>query len=254
MLRKKIAAVFLFAVIALLSSSGVTLAEEIRLNGAATVADRVIIPYKNAVEQTTGDTIVVVVNNAGKGLIDLMEGRCDAALSSASLETTIQAAKAAGKEIDLSLLRMHVVKSDEIVFVVNPSNPVDSLTLEQIKDIHTGKTLNWKAVGGNNVPITVFTDSLSSATRGFIKQAVLSGQDYSPNAKPLDDIKMINDAVSLTVGGIGGLGSGFVNSTKVKIIKTGMVYRPLGFITIGEPSKKVQRIIDAYKAEVQKNR
>ena len=253
MVRKTIVLILFFVPLFLFSSVCFTFGEEVRLNGAATVADRIVIPYKSFVEQATGDTIVVVVNNAGKGLIDLVEGRCDASLSSATLETTVQAARAAGKEIDISRLKMHMVASDEIVFVVNSSNPIDSLPLEQMKDIHVGKIINWKAVGGKDVPITVFTDSLSSATRGFIKQAVLNGQDYSANAKPLDDIKMINEAVALTLGGIGGIGRGFVDLTKVKIIKTGKINRPLGFITIGEPSKKVQRIINAYKIEAQKH-
>ena len=46
-------------------------AEEVRMHGDATVADRVVTPHKSAVENAPGDTIVIVVNNAGKGLIDL---------------------------------------------------------------------------------------------------------------------------------------------------------------------------------------
>jgi hypothetical protein len=41
------------------------------MHGDATVADRVVTPHKSAVENAPGDTIVIVVNNAGKGLIDL---------------------------------------------------------------------------------------------------------------------------------------------------------------------------------------
>jgi len=77
---------------------------------------------------------------------------------------------------------------------------------------------------------------------------VLNGQDYSANAKPLDDIKMINEAVALTLGGIGGIGRGFVDSNKVKIIKTGKINRPLGFITIGEPSKKYKGLLTPIKS------
>ncbi len=234
------------------SGFNIAAADEVRLNGAATVADRVVTPLKSAVEKATGDTIVVVVNNAGKGLIDLAEGRCDASMSSAALETTVQAAKAAGKDVDISKLKMHVIKSDEIAFIVNQSNAVTSLTLEQIKDIHTGKIRNWKEVGAKDLPIVVVTDSLTSATRGFIKQAVLGGSEYVQNAMVLDNINKMNDAVANTAGGIGGIGKGFVDVNKVKIVKSGTVNRPLGLITMGEPSKKVLRVIDAYKAAAQK--
>ena len=48
--------------------------------------------------------------------------------------------------------------------------------------------------------------------------------------------------------GIGGLGLGFVDSGKVSIVTTKKIERPLGFITIGAPSVKVQKVMDAFKA------
>ena len=224
-------------------------AEEVKLNGAASVVDRLINPHKGAVEKVTGYILLVVSSNAGKGLIDLVEGRCDASLASASVETVVQAARAAGKEVDISKLQMTVVKNDEVVFIVHPSNPVSKLTWEQIRDIHTGKITNWKDVGGKDVPIVVFTDSLASATRGLIRQAVMGGQEYGPEAKALDAVKEVNDRVAVTENGIGGLGLGFVDPKAVRVIDTKKVERPLGFITIGPPSDKVRKVIEAFKTE-----
>ena len=233
----------------LVSSAWLSAAEEVKLNGAASVVDRLISPHKAAVEKVTGYTLVVVSSNAGKGLIDLVEGRCDASLASASVETVAQAAKAAGKEVDLSKLQMTVVINDEVVFIVHPSNPVGKLTWEQIRDIHTGKITNWKDVGGKDVPIVVFTDSLASATRGLIKQAVMGGQEYGPEAKAVEAVKDVNDRVALTENGIGGLGLGFVNPRAVRVIDTKKVERPLGFITLGPPSDKVRKVIEVFKTE-----
>ena len=226
--------------------------EKVTLCGAATVADRLVMPYKEAVEKATNQTVAVAVSNAGKGLTDLVEGKCDAAMSSASLETTVQAAQTAGKAVDIAQLKMHVLKSDEIAFVINPSNSVTSLTAAQIRDIHTGKIGNWKEVGGDDLAITIITDSVTSATRGFIKQAVMGGQEYAPNATALGNIKEMNDAVARTPGGIGGIGRGVVGDMKVKVVQSEKVLRPLGFITLGEPSNKMQRVIDAYGVESKK--
>lgn len=41
---------------------------------------------------------------------------------------------------------------EAFVFFVNENNPVDSLTVEQIKDIYAGEITNWKEVGGANRP------------------------------------------------------------------------------------------------------
>ena len=226
-------------------------AEEVKLHGAASVVDRLINPHKEAVEKATGYALAVVSSNAGKGLIDLVEGKCDASLASASIETVAQAARAVGKEVDISKLQMTVVKMDEVVFVVHPSNPVNRLTWGQIRDIHTGKITSWREVGGKNMPTVVFTDSLASATRGLIKQAVMGGQEYAQDAKALDAVKKVNDMVAVTENGIGGLGLGFVDPKAVKVIDTQKVERPLGFITIGPPSDKVRRVIEAFKTEAQ---
>jgi phosphate transport system substrate-binding protein len=230
-------------------SSQLFAAEEVKLSGAASVVDRLINPHKAAVEKVTGYTLLVVSSNAGKGLIDLIEGKCDASLASASVETVAQAARAAGKEVDTSKLQMTVVKNDEVVFIVHPSNSVRKLTWEQIRDIHTGKITNWKDAGGSDASIVVFTDSLASATRGLIRQAVMGGQEYGPEAKALDAVKEVNDRVAVTENGIGGLGLGFVDPKAVRVIDTKKVERPLGFITIGPPSDKVRKVIEAFKTE-----
>jgi phosphate transport system substrate-binding protein len=230
------------------SSTWLFAAEEVKLYGAASVVDRLINPHKDAVEKATGYALAVVSSNAGKGLIDLVEGKCDA---SASVETVAQAAKAAGKEVDISKLQMTVVKMDEVVFIVHPSNSVNKLTWEQIRDIHTGKITNWREVGGKDMAIVVFTDSLASATRGLIKQAVMGGQEYAQDANALDAVKKVNDRVAVTETGIGGLGLGFVDPKAVKVIDTQKVERPLGFITIGPPSDKVRKVIEAFRKEAQ---
>jgi phosphate transport system substrate-binding protein len=213
------------------------------------VADRLVNPYRAAVERATGCTLTVVVSNAGKGLIDVVEGRCDAAMSSASLETTAQAARAAGREVDIATLEMHVAATDEIVFVIHPTNPVRRLTWEQIRDIHTGKITRWKEVGGTDLPIVIFTDAAASATRGMIKDRVLNGQEYGPMANALETVRQVGERVAITEGGIGGLGLGFVDPARVRVVESGKLERPLGFITVGPPLEKVRRVIEAYRAQ-----
>ena len=221
----------------------------VRLHGAASTVDSLIAPNKAAVEKATGYVLSIDKSNAGKGLIDLADGKCDAALASAGLETIVAAAKAAGREVDASKLRMAVISSDQVVFVVHPSNAVRQVTPEQLRDIHTGKIANWKEVGGIDLPIQVVTDTASSATRGLIKQAVLKGADYVATAKAVK-VDTISDEVAALPGGIGGLGAGFVKPGKVAVIATQKVERPLGLITVGEPDAKVARVIDALKSAV----
>ncbi len=62
------------------------------------------------------------------------------------------------------------VAVDGIAVVVNKDNPVQNLTLEQVKDIFTGKITNWKEVGGEDAPIVVVSRESGSGTRGAFEE------------------------------------------------------------------------------------
>ncbi len=232
--------------------SAFAFADEVRLNGATTVVDRVVAPHKSAVEKKTGHKLDIVGNGTGKGLVDLIEGRCDAAMVSEPMEIALGAAKVAGKNIDGSKLKFNVVAHDEISFIVNPTNSVSSLTWEQLSDIHTGKIKNWKAVGGKDAPITVYSDTVTGGTRAMVKTTVMGGSDYAPSVVALTAVKKVADMVAADPSGIGGLGKGFVDG-RVKVLQTKKLERPLGFVTVGAPSAKVKTVADAYAAVVKKS-
>lgn len=220
----------------------------VRLYGAASVVDSLINPHKAAVEKATGLRLEIVKSNAGKGLIDLVDGKCDASLASASVETVAKGAKGAGREVDTAKLQLHAIQMDEVVFVVHPSNPVQKISGQQMKDIHTGKLRNWNELGGPDRPIKVVTDTLSSATRGLIKQAVLKNEEYLKETLAVN-VATISDEVAKDPAAIGGLGAGFVKPGVV-VVKTDKLERPLGLITVGPPSDKLQKVIEAYKKAV----
>ena len=71
---------------------------------------------------------------------------------------------------------------DALGVLVHTSNPVDSLTRDQLKEIFSGKITNWKDVGGADQAIVVFTEHLNSgrATLAVVKDLILGGGDYGP--------------------------------------------------------------------------
>lgn len=222
-------------------------AAPVRLHGATTVVDRVVAPHQAAVEKATGSTLEVVGNATGRGLVDLVDGRCDASLSSEPLEIALAAAATAGKRLDPARLQFHVVAHDEIVFVVHPSNAVTSLTREQLRGIHTGRIRNWKEVGGKDQPITVYTDTPTGGTRAMVKTIVLGGQEYGATVVPLAAVKKVADMVAVDPTGIGGLGKGFVDA-RVRVVKADTIERPLGFVTLGAPTPQLKAVVDAFRA------
>ena len=59
-----------------------------------------------------------------------------------------------------------------IAFVTGPGAGVDSLTLEQVCDIFTGRSLNWSDVGGSDNTITVVTREPTEALFQTLKKDV----------------------------------------------------------------------------------
>ena len=99
---------------------------------------------------------------SGSGIQAVQEGRCDIGLSSRALK---DAEKEAG-------LTETVLAYDGIAMIVNPANPVEDLSLEQIADIYTGKITNWAEVGGNDSQIVLIGREAGSGTRGGFEEIV----------------------------------------------------------------------------------
>ncbi|MCB4791159.1 MAG: substrate-binding domain-containing protein [Elusimicrobia bacterium] len=218
--------------------------ETIRLYGATTVAE-LLNPYKDVVENKTGCTLEIVGNTAGMGLIYLNDRRCDIALTATNLENTITAAKMGKKNINPEGLVVTVFKNDELVFIVNSSNTVTSLTDAQLKKILTGWIINWQEVGGPKLPVTVVADKVTGATRNLIRKELFPDTDFTPNVKEFISCDLIVSKVKDTQGAIAGVSLMHV-TPKVKILNTRHLSRPLGFITKGEPSDKIKEVIDTF--------
>lgn len=224
-------------------------ADTVKLCGSNTVQQQLVVPHRDAVQKASGHTLEIVANGTGKGLADLGNGKCDASMSSDFLEDAVAAAEKAGKKMDPKSLVFHPIKTDEIVFIVHPSNTVGSLTWDQLRDIHTGKISNWKEVGGKDMPITVHSEVATGGNGAMIKSSVLAKADFGPGVKTYDKPQRVAEMIKGDEKGIGGLGKGLIaDPSKIKIIQTKKLERPLAMITVGPATPKVKQVIDAFKA------
>ncbi len=224
-------------------------ADTVKITGASTVLNVVISPTKANVEKSTGPSLAIIGSGTGKGLVDLFDGQSDIAMVSEPMDIAADAAAVAGKKIDPAKVRFFELKRDEIVFVVHASNPVGKLSWEQLRDIHTGKITNWKDVGGKDLPIVVYSDSTTGGTRAMVKKIVLGGSEYGPAVKAQSTVKRAAEMVGADEAGITGVGKGFVDSAKNKIVETKKIERPLALATLGEPKPAAKAVIDAFAKE-----
>lgn len=71
-------------------------------------------------------------------------------------------------------LKPYVVARDAIAIAVHPSNPLKNITMEQLKDVLSGKIKNWNQLGiPFDKPIQLVNDSAGAGTRAAIEELVM---------------------------------------------------------------------------------
>ncbi len=64
---------------------------------------------------------------------------------------------------------------DAFVFIVNSQNTVDNLSLEQLRQIYSGKITNWKQVGGKDQEIHPYQREENSGSQELMSTLVMTG-------------------------------------------------------------------------------
>ncbi|MGO9567960.1 MAG: PstS family phosphate ABC transporter substrate-binding protein [Desulfomonilaceae bacterium] len=73
-------------------------------------------------------------------------------------------------------LQEKIVAWGGVVLVTDPKNPVNELTMDQVRKIFLGEHVNWAEVGGLDEPIvTMSRDEAVSGTERFFREFVLHG-------------------------------------------------------------------------------
>lgn len=113
--------------------------------------------------------ISVTGGGSGTGIASLINKTVDIANASRKIkEEEIEEARANGVEpVE------HIIARDAIAVIVNPENPVNQLTLQQISDIYSGKYSNWSEIGGDDRPIVRLSRETNSGTHVYFLETVL---------------------------------------------------------------------------------
>ncbi len=87
---------------------------------------------------------------------------------------------------------------DAFVFITHKDNPVESLTVEQIRNIYSGKITNWKEVGGKDEKIRAFQREANSGSQTAMENLVMGGTDMIDpiEVKVIEGMGELVDAVA----------------------------------------------------------
>lgn len=186
--------------------------------------------------------ITVSETGSGNGATSLVNGACDVADMSRFMKET-EFKRAVKNDV---FPVAHVVAMDGIAIAVHESNPIDGLSVEQVRDIYAGKISNWRQLGGPNREIVKISRDTSSGTYETFEKLVMRETDIK-GAEYVQSNGAIRSRVSTTPAAIGYVGLGFVEGVKALDINgveptpvtvaTGRypVSRPLFMFTNGYP-------------------
>lgn len=90
------------------------------------------------------------------------------------------------------------IGDEAFVFFTHKDNPVDSLTIEQVKGIYSGEITNWKEVGGKNVPIKAYQRNMGSGSQSMMERFMGDTPLMEPPTEYVQDfmsgiIKVVTD-------------------------------------------------------------
>ncbi|HIV18875.1 MAG TPA: phosphate ABC transporter substrate-binding protein [Candidatus Merdivicinus intestinigallinarum] len=134
-------------------------------------------------------------------------------------------------------LTPHEIALDGIGIAVNPENPVENLTLEQIAGIYTGEITNWSEVGGEDLEIYVVGREAGSGTRDAF-ESIVGVEDVAAYDSEQTSTGSAKTTVATTPGAIGYVSFDSIDDT-VKTVTVNDV--AISLETIQDGSYVLQR-------------
>lgn len=134
--------------------------QTISISGSTSVGP---LTEKLAMKYEETESVKIEVNQIGSsaGITNATNGVSEIGMSSRDLK---------GEEA--AQLEEIIIAYDGIVIVTHPSNKVENLTMEQVKQIFTGKVKNWKELGGEDMEIVVVSREDGSGSRDAFQEIV----------------------------------------------------------------------------------
>ena len=198
------------AVLVALGCLSVSAQTKLSLDGSTTVGPIAKAFAEYYMRQNPGVVITVSESGSGNGAKALLNGTCDIANLSRDLKKEERAAMESKGVHPVQ----YIVAHDALPLIVHPSNKVKNLTLEQVRDIYTGKITNWRDVGGPDLNIVVISRDTNSGTYETFKELVLGKEaKICTTAEYVGSNGGIRQRVQTTRGAIGYAGLGFVDSS-----------------------------------------
>ncbi|MEM7237315.1 MAG: phosphate ABC transporter substrate-binding/OmpA family protein [Pseudomonadota bacterium] len=211
-------------------------------------ADRLNADLVQELTANDNERVLRIIHENGEEMaaIDLRaKGSAEASLGLSDRNATIGMSSRRMKDAEAVRMRQaglndprdtdneHILALDGLIIVTHPSNPLNSIELDELPYVFSGEVTNWSELGGPNQDIVLHTREAASGTYDTFDSVVMSvaGEEMSPSAVNFTSNAELSDAVSRTPGAIGFTGAADVRAAKVLDLKQscGIISQPSTF-------------------------
>ncbi|MGD8558927.1 MAG: substrate-binding domain-containing protein [Gammaproteobacteria bacterium] len=233
--------------------------EDALMGAGAHFAWIVFDALKEDLERATGRETILFGENSMLGV------GCNAGIKAAKQSTAghetfgFVCCPLSEKEIKENKLVVYPLAREPILILTHKSNPVDNLSVKQVKGIFRGDILNWKEVGGSDEPIVLVTRLHCKKRPGHWKTILPGAKEFRQERLNVKSASAMVQRVSDFKSAIGHTGSTwkFKPEDNVKAIKVGGIaptaenlksgaypfFRQMSAITKQNPSPDVVKLI-----------
>jgi phosphate transport system substrate-binding protein len=218
--------------------------------GSTSVQPFAEILAEDFMEHQSGEKIFIQGGGSSAGIQAVRTGVAQAGMSSRNLTN---------QEQDLVFFP---IAYDAIAVIVHPSNPIQNLSIEQIRMIFSGAIRSWGEIGGKSHPLTLVTREEGSGTREAFQHLIMGKTEISLKCLVQDSNGAIRQVVADDPNAVGYISLGLVND-KVKALKIDgveatidnirrkryRVVRPFLFVFKSEPENTAKRFLEFVLSE-----
>jgi hypothetical protein len=138
-------------------------------------------------------------------------------------------------------LTAYQIARDDLVVILNPRNPVKSLTAGQVRNLFTGLITSWEGVGGLEAPVEVWVFSPGEDIEQVFMTTFLGGSAITSNARLATSMEEMRQEIAGNVNTVGILTRSWVTADlSIAYLFTGL---PVLLLSQDEPQDTIQGFI-----------
>ncbi len=198
--------------------------------------------------------IQIAAHGSATAFDGLMNASCDIGMASRKVKPK-EITKLASLGDLSSPASEHLLALDGIAVIVNASNPISTLTKDQLAAIFSGAVGDWSQLGRQQGSIHIYSPDNNSGTYDTFKTLVLGSKSLLGTAKRLEDNRALSDAVANDPNAIGFVGLPYiVNAKAIAVAERGAIAFQPNRLTVGTEDYLLSRRLYLYTPADPRNR